>query len=82
MNTSEQYTIDPIMYNGDIKSPPASSEGSSLNSETTIALSQSMDSVNTTPEDEVSENDNNVYNKIIMTYIQNKSTQKKGQRTV
>ncbi|XP_060552862.1 uncharacterized protein LOC132714124 isoform X4 [Ruditapes philippinarum] len=53
MNTSEQYTIDPIMYNGDIKSPPASSEGSSLNSETTIALSQSMDSVNTTPEDEV-----------------------------
>lgn len=53
MNTADQYTIDPIMYNGDLKTPPVSSEGSSLNSETTIALSQSMDSVNTTPEDEV-----------------------------
>ncbi|XP_053387224.1 uncharacterized protein LOC123541935 [Mercenaria mercenaria] len=53
MNPGEQYAIDPIMYNGDIKTPPVSSEGSSLNSETTIALSQSMDSVNTTPEDEV-----------------------------
>lgn len=55
MNASEQYSIDPIMYNGDLKSPVSSGvEGSNLNTEANIALSQSMDSVNTTPEDEVS----------------------------
>ncbi|KAL4216394.1 RNA-binding protein with multiple splicing 2 [Mactra antiquata] len=54
MNTADPYAIDPIMYNGDIKSTPVvSTEGSSLNTDTNIALSQSMDSVNTTPEDEV-----------------------------
>lgn len=55
MNPTDQYTVDTIMYNGDIKpAPVVSTEGSSLNTDTNIALSQSMDSVNTTPEDEVS----------------------------
>lgn len=49
------------MYNGDIKAAPVpgstnigASDPNPLNSETTMQLSQSLDSVNTTPEDEVS----------------------------
>lgn len=49
------------MYNGEIKSPVVTSNNigpsehpSPLNNEATMQLSQSLDSVNTTPEDEVS----------------------------